>query len=49
MVMVGVESGSLQADSHPNSFGVGGRLVPFYFHQMNRVNSCNGFAMMTAP
>ena len=28
---------------------VGGRLVPFYIHQMNRVNSRNGSAMMTAP
>ena len=28
---------------------VGGRLAPFYIHQMNRVNSRNGSAMMTAP
>jgi len=27
---------------------VGGRLAPFYIHQMNRVNSRNGSAMMTA-
>jgi len=27
----------------------GGRLAPFYIHQMNRVNSRNGCAMMTAP
>jgi len=28
---------------------VGGRLAPFYIHQMNRVNSYSGSAMMTAP
>jgi len=28
---------------------VGGRLLPLYSHQMNRVNSPNGSAMMTAP
>ena len=28
---------------------VSGRLVPFYIQQMNRVNSRNGSAMMTAP
>jgi len=28
---------------------VGGRLAPFYIHQMNRVNFRNGSAMMTAP
>ena len=28
---------------------VGGRLALFYIHQMNRVNSRNGSAMMTAP
>ena len=28
---------------------VGGRLALFYIHQMNRVNSGNGSAMMTAP
>ena len=28
---------------------VGGRFAPFYIHQMNRVNSRNGCAVMTAP
>jgi len=28
---------------------VGGRLAPFYIHQMKPVNSRNGSAMMTAP
>ena len=28
---------------------VGGRLALFYIHQINRVNSRNGSAMMTAP
>ena len=27
---------------------VGGQLAPFYIHQVNRVNSRNGSAMMTA-
>ena len=52
MAMVGVDSGSLQADSQPKSLAwswVGGCLAPFYIHQMNRVNSRNGSAMMTAP
>jgi len=36
MAIVGVDSGSLQADSQPKSFGlVWGRLAPFYIHQMN--------------
>jgi len=52
MAMVGVDSGSLQADSQPKTFGfvwVGSRLGPFYIHLMNRVKSHNGFAMTTAP
>jgi len=52
MAMVGVDSGSQQVDSQPKSFGldwVGGCLAPFYVHQMHRVNSCNGSAMMRAP
>jgi len=53
MAMVGVDSGShIQAESQPISrlawSWVGGRLAPFYMHQMNRVNSRNGSAM-TAP
>jgi len=42
----------VQADSLPKSSGlVLGRrpLAPFYIHQMNRVNSRNVSAMMTAP
>ena len=50
MAMVDVDSGTLQADSQPKSSGlVGGRLAPFYIHQMNQVNSRNGSAMMIAP
>jgi len=44
--MVGVDSGSLYSWTHSLSrlawSWVGGRLAPFYIHQMNRVNSCNG-------
>ena len=43
MAMVGVDSGSLYRRTHSLSrlawFWVGGRLAPFYIHQMNRVNS----------
>jgi len=43
MVMVGVHSGSLYRRTHNLSrlawSWVGGRLAPFYIHQMNRVNS----------
>ena len=50
MVMVGVDSGSLYRQTHSLSrlawSWVGGCLVPFYIHQMNRVNSRNGSAMM---
>ena len=50
--MVGVVSGSLYMRTHSLSrlawSWVGGRLAPFYIHQMNRVNSHNGSAMMTA-
>ena len=52
MAMVGVDSGSLYRRTHNLSrlawSWVGGRLVPFYI-QLNRVNSRNGSAMMTAP
>jgi len=52
--MVGVDAGSLYRRTHSLSrlawSWVGGRLAPFfYIHQMNRVNSRNGSAMMTAP
>ena len=44
MAMVGVVSGSLYRRTHSLSrlawSWVGGRLAPFYIHQMNRVNSC---------
>jgi len=53
MAMGGVDSGSLYRRTHnlscPTWPWVGGRLAPFYFHQMNRVNSRNGSAVMTAP
>jgi len=53
MAMVGVDSGSLYRQTHGLSrlawSWIGGRLALFYIHQMNRVNSHNGFAMMTAP
>ena len=43
MAMVGVDSGSLYRRTHRLSrlawSWVGGRLAPFYIHQMNRVNS----------
>ena len=52
MAMVGVVSGSLYMRTHSLSrlawSWVGGRLAPFYIHQMNRENSRNGSAMMTA-
>jgi len=51
MAMVGVDSGSLYRWTHSLSrlawSWVGGRLAPFYIHQINRVNSGNGSAMMT--
>jgi len=53
MAMVGVDSGSLYRWTHSLSrlawSWVGGRLAPIYIHQMNRVNSRNGSAMMIAP
>jgi len=53
MAMVGVDSGSLYRQTHSLSrlawSWVSGRLALFYIHQMNRVNSHNGSAMMTAP
>jgi len=52
-LLVGVVSGSLYRRTHSLSglawSWVGGRLAPFYIHQMNRVNSRNGSAMKTAP
>jgi len=52
MAMVGVVSGSLYRRTHSLSrlawSWVCGRLSPFYIHQMNRVNSRNGSAMMTS-
>ena len=52
MAMVGVVSGSLYRRTHSLSrlawSWVGGRLAPFYIHQMKRVNSRNGSAIMTA-
>ena len=51
MAMVGVDSGSLYRRTHSLSrlawSWVGGCLAPFYIHQMNRVNSRNGSAIMT--
>ena len=51
--MVGVDSGSLYRQTHSLSrlawSWVSSRLAPFYIDQMNRVNSRNGSAMMTAP
>jgi len=45
MAMVGVVSGRLYRRTHSLSrlawSWVGGRLAPFYIHQMNRVNSRN--------
>ena len=53
MVMLSVDSGSLYRRTHSLSrlawSWVGGRLAPFYIHQMHRVNSRNDSAMMTAP
>jgi len=53
MAMMGVDYGSLYRQTHSISLlawsWVGGRLTPFYIHRMNRVNSHNGSAMMTAP
>jgi len=52
MAMVVVDSGILYRRTHSLSrlawSWVGGRLAT-YIHQMNRVNSHNGSAMMTAP
>jgi len=53
MAMVGVVSGSMYRRTDGLSrlawCWVGGRLAPYYIHQMNRVNSRNGSAIMTAP
>jgi len=53
MAMVGVHSGNLYRRTHSLSrlvwSWVGGCLALFYIHQMNRVNSRNGSATMTAP
>ena len=43
--MVGVDSSSLEVDSQPRLVG----LALFNSYQMNWVNYCNGYAMMTAP
>jgi len=49
MAMVGVDSGRRTHSLSRLAWSwVGCRLVPFYIHQMNRVNSRNGSAMMTA-
>jgi len=49
MAMVGVDAGSLYRRTHSLSrlawSWVGGRLAPFYIHQMNQVNSRNGCAI----
>jgi len=51
MAMVGVVSGSMYRRTDGLSrlawCWVGSHLAPFYIHQMNRVNSRNGSAMMT--
>jgi len=53
MAMVGVDGSSLPADSLAKSFGLVWELAAIWrsvcIHQMNRVNSRNGLAMMTAP
>jgi len=52
MAMVGVDSSTLHVDSQPNAFGlVWGSAATWHrsTHQMNRVNSHNGSAMMIAP
>ena len=50
MAMMGVDSdiltGKLTAQVVWLGLRVGGRLAPFYIHQMNRVNYRNGSAMM---
>jgi len=52
MVMVGVFVSSLQADSQPKSFGLVWGLAAVWhlvcIYRVNRVNSCNGLAMMTS-
>jgi len=52
MAMVGVDSGSMYRRTHCLSrlawSWFGGRLAPFYIHQINRENYSNGSAMMTA-
>ena len=51
MAMVDVVSCSLYRRTHNLSrlawSWVGGRLAPFYIHEMNLVNSRNGSVMMT--
>ena len=52
MVMVGMISGSLQADSDRviwPGLRVGNYLAPFHIHHTNRVNSRSSLATMTAP
>jgi len=52
MVTVGVDDGSLQVDSQTRSIGLVWGLVAAWhlvcIHCMNRVNSCNGLALLTA-
>jgi len=49
MAMVGVDSCTGELSRSPLAWSlVGGRLAPFYIHQMKRVNSRNGSVMMTA-
>jgi len=53
MATVGVVGSIIQANSQPQSVGLVWGLVPTWhlvcIHRMNRVNSHNGFFMMTAP
>jgi len=49
---MGVDNGSLEADSQPKLVGLVWETAAAwrsaYIHWMNRVNSCNGLAIMTA-
>jgi len=53
MKMVSVDGSNLPADSQAKSVGLVWGLAATWrsvcIHQMNQVNSRNGFAMMTAP
>jgi len=48
MATVGVDDGSLQADSQPKSVGLVCAWHSICIHRMNRVTSRNGWAMVTA-